>query len=159
VRRVLEKDDLKIGPTETLHDGVATVPTGQSPNTQFPALVADRAALLWWILFIYIVVSFVSFAIGYNSSSHEKGATEDADFWFLVQNTTMQLLGLIITALPGWRDGKLPKPRWVFPAAVAGISFILAIPLILVLPKEWSSLLCTVAGGLQTFMVLQHFVS
>lgn len=71
----------------------------------------------------------------------------------------MQLLGLLISALLEWKTGGLPKWRWVLPSAIAACCSIIAIPLYLILPTEWSSFLSLVAGATQSFMVLQYFLS
>lgn len=119
----------------------------------------DGAFILWLALFGCAVTSTAFFALGYAHSLHLRGTTKDADFWFLIQATIMQLLGLVVSALLERKSGGLPKWRWVLPTAIAGACSITAIPLYLVVPTEWSSFLSLVAGATQSFMVLQHFLS
>jgi chromate transport protein ChrA len=119
----------------------------------------DGAFILWSALFSCAVTSIAFFALGYANSPHLQGTTNDADFWFLIQATIMQLLGLIVSALLERKSGGLPKWRWALPTAIAGACSITAIPLYLVVPTEWSSFLSLVAGATQSFMVLQYFLS
>ena len=129
----------------------------QEPRSTFPSWIQDRTTRLWWMLFIGGAISLISSAVGFAYSRPSKGNTKDAEFWFLVQSTTMQLLGLGIAALLEWREDAMPKHRWAVPAAIACFLAVLAIPLYLMLPTKWSSLSCVVASGLQPFLMLQHF--
>jgi hypothetical protein len=119
----------------------------------------DGAFILWSTLFGCAVTCTVFFALGYAHSPHLQGTTNDADFWFLIQSTIVQLLGLVVSALIERKSGGLPKWRWALPTAIAGACSIIAIPLYLVVPTEWSSFLSLVAGATQSFMILQHFLS
>jgi hypothetical protein len=97
------------------------------------------------------------FCLGYASSPHLRGTTDDADFWFLIAATLTQLQALGVSALLERDRGRLPKWRWVIPAAFAGACSIVAIPLYLYMPTEWSSLFSLFAGIIQAFMVSQFF--
>jgi hypothetical protein len=98
------------------------------------------------------------FALGYSRSLHLQGTIDDADFWFLIQATLVQVQGLVVSALLGQKRGRLPRWRWAIPAAVAAVCSVMAIPLYLSVPKEWSSFLSLVAGTTQSFMILQLFL-
>lgn len=126
-------------------------------RSTFPRWIQDRTTRLWWMLFIGGAISLISSAVGFAYSRPSKGSTKDAEFWFLVQSTTMQLLGLGIAALLEWREDAMPKHRWAVPAAIACFLAVLAVPLYLMLPTKWSSLACVIASGLQPFLMLQHF--
>ncbi|ORY15962.1 hypothetical protein BCR34DRAFT_143714 [Clohesyomyces aquaticus] len=118
----------------------------------------DGAIILWSTFFGCAVTSTALFALGYAHSPHLQGSTHDADFWFLIQTTTMQLLGLGASALLGWNSGDIPKWRWALPTGIAGACSITAIPIYLVVPTEWSTFLSLVAGGTQSFLLLQQFL-
>jgi len=113
------------------------------------------AFILWLVFFSCAIMSTVFFALGYGRSLHVQGTSNDADFWFLIQATLMQVLGLVVSALLEWERGGLPKWRWILPTAIAGYCSITAIPLYLFVPKVWSSYLSLVAGATQTYMTLQ----
>jgi hypothetical protein len=98
------------------------------------------------------------FALGYSRSFHLQGTANDADFWFLIQATLMQVQGLVVSALLERKRGRLSKWRWAFLAAVAAACSIAAIPFYLTVPKEWSAFLSLVAGTTQSFMTLQLFL-
>jgi hypothetical protein len=121
--------------------------------------IVDRTFLLCLILFSCIVTSTAMFALGYAHSPHLKGTINDADFWFLIQAAIMQLLGISVSALLERESGNLPKWRWVFPTAIAGTFSVIAVPLYLAVPTEWSSFLSLTAGATQSFMILQHFLA
>jgi hypothetical protein len=116
------------------------------------------AFVLWMAFFSCTVISTASFALGYARSPHVPGTAKDADFWFLIPATFMQILGLLVSALLERERGGLPKWRWGLPTAVAGACSIMAVPLYLAVPKEWSSFLSLVAGATQSFMTLQLFL-
>jgi hypothetical protein len=159
VRRALEEKDPQLGRDKLQNGRKGSMVRRQGMNPEFSASIMDNTVLLWWTLFICVVASTVFFAAGHARSPHKKGTTKDADFWFLAQSSTMQLLGIVVTALLEWRDGRISVTAWIGPATVAGICSVSAIPTYLILPTEWSSLLGAIAGGIQTFLVLQHFVS
>jgi hypothetical protein len=89
---------------------------------------------------------------------HLRGTANDADFWFLILATLTQVQGLVVSALLEWERGRLPKWRWAGPAAIAGACSIVAIPIYLTVPKEWSSFLSLIAGTTQSFMISQFFL-
>lgn len=119
----------------------------------------DGTFVLWLALFCGIFASVPLFVQGHALSPHEKGTTNDADFWFLKQASIMQLLGSIVSALLESRNGELPRWRWVLPSIIAAACSVTASPLYLLVPTEWSAFLSLIAGDTQSFMVLQHFLS
>jgi hypothetical protein len=114
--------------------------------------------ILWLVVFSCAVAPAALFALGYSRSLHLQGTANDADFWFLIQSTLVQVQALVVSALLERKRGRLPRWRWAIPAAIAAACSIVAIPLYLTVPKEWSSFLSLVAGTTQSFMVLQLFL-
>ncbi|KAF5601774.1 salicylate hydroxylase [Fusarium pseudocircinatum] len=109
-----------------------------------------------WLTFIGTTLSNVwTFALAYNYSEHTPGTTKDADFWFLMQSCITQGFTLIISGIPLRADPRLRKRTWIPPMFLALICTVIAPPLYLTAPTEWSSFVGLVAGGIQAFMVLQ----
>jgi hypothetical protein len=127
------------------------------PDTTAGSKIAN--VFILWLVFLSCAVAPVAlFALGYSRSLHLQGTANDADFLFLIQATVVQVQGLVVSALLERKRGRLPRWRWAIPAAVAAACSIMAIPLYLSVPKEWSSFLSLVAGTIQSFMILQLFL-
>jgi hypothetical protein len=127
------------------------------PNTTAGSKMAN-AFILWLVVFSCAVAPAALFALGYSRSLHLQGTANDADFLFLIQATLVQVQGLVVSALLERKRSRLPRWRWAIPAAVATACSIVAIPLYLSVPKEWSTFLSLVAGTIQSFMILQLFL-
>ncbi|KAI1027141.1 hypothetical protein LB504_008040 [Fusarium proliferatum] len=109
-----------------------------------------------WLTFVGTTLSNTwTFALAYNYSDHKPGTTKDADFWFLMQSCITQGFTLIISGIPLRADSRLRKRTWVPPMLLALICTIIAPPLYLTAPTEWSSFVGLIATGIQAFMVLQ----
>lgn len=96
-----------------------------------------------------------TFALAYYYSDHLPGTTKDADFWFLLQGCITQVFTLIISGIPLKADSRLWKRMWVPPMILALTCTVIAPPLYLTAPTEWSSFVVLIATGIQAFMVLQ----
>jgi hypothetical protein len=86
------------------------------------------------------------------------GSAKDADFWWLVQSTIMQVLGLLTLSVPIWQGSKLPSQNWFWTwlfIGIASLATIVAVPLYLYAPVAYSSTLVFVATACQAFVVLQ----
>jgi hypothetical protein len=105
------------------------------------------------------IANIAFFALGYSRSPHLKGSTRDADFWFLAQASTTQFFGITAFAFLECKHDKLPKWRWALPMVMAGLCSTIATPLYVVAPIEWSTFLALVASLVQTFLILQHFLT
>ncbi|KAF2456357.1 hypothetical protein BDY21DRAFT_346889 [Lineolata rhizophorae] len=92
------------------------------------------------------MVKMVTFAFGYFYSAHEPGTAKDADFWFLIQGCTTQLFSLVVAGLILRQEKRASKLIWGTPTGIALISTILAIPLYLMVPTEWSAFLVMVGA-------------
>ncbi|KAL5389674.1 hypothetical protein DPSP01_002169 [Paraphaeosphaeria sporulosa] len=144
---------------------IQTQPAGNARDGSKPAaavsLVENQrfsAFILWSSFFTCAAISTASFAIGYGRSLHLPGNADDPDFWFLIQASCVQVLGLTVSALIERRRGSLSSWRWCLPTAIAGACAIGSIPLYVFVPKEWSTFLSTITGATQTFMALQYFL-
>ncbi|KAI1027769.1 hypothetical protein LB503_011854 [Fusarium chuoi] len=134
--------------------GAKKVPS-QDTKTGLPTQSGIFTAILW-LTFVGTTLSNVwTFALAYNYSDHKPGTTKDADFWFLMQSCITQGFTLIISGIPLRADTRLRKRTWVPPMLLALICTIIAPPLYLTAPTEWSSFVGLIATGIQAFMVLQ----
>ncbi|KAJ4302811.1 hypothetical protein N0V90_001702 [Kalmusia sp. IMI 367209] len=162
VRGLIQPDDAK---TKSDKELIQIQPAGNVKNETEPGVMIGLAegkhfnAFIFWLAFFSCaVISTALFALGYGRSLHLKGTTNDPDFWFLIQATCIQILGLIVSALVEKKRDGLPAWRWCLPTAIAGACAMGSIPLYLLVPKEWSSFLSGIAGATQTFMALQYFL-
>ena len=98
----------------------------------------------------------------YKSTNTAPGSTSDSDFWLLIENSLMQILGLITTTLISIVP-RLREPHiWVWPKfligciAVLGIDCALAAPVLYVrFCPIYSALVSFLASAAQACMVLQ----
>jgi hypothetical protein len=96
--------------------------------------------------------------LAWSHSDYIAGSAKDADFWWLVQSTIMQVLGLLTLSVPIWQGSKLPSQNWFWTwlfIGIAALATILAIPLYLYAPVAYSSTLVFLATASQSFVVLQ----
>ena len=119
----------------------------------------DHALILWLTYFCCAVTSVGFYALGYSHSPHIAGSTNDPDFWFLMQGCASQLLGLAASALLEWYSSGYRKWRWILPMFIAALCSVLAAPLYVLVPTEWSSFLTFIASATQSFILLQHFLA
>ena len=93
-------------------------------------------------------------------SGQKAGSSTDADFWLLLQTTSMQLLSLFTTLAPLYgrnSEHSLPWPLiWTRVLGVLGFCCSAgAVPLYLFVPIFWSSALSFLGSAFQTGLVLQ----
>jgi len=159
VRSLVQVDDVWTGRDDKLSQIQIASRSRKAtePDTKSGSKIAN-AFILWLVVFSCAVAPAALFALGYSRSLHLQGTADDADFWFLIQATLVQVQGLVVSALLERKRGRLPRWRWAIPAAVAAACSIVAIPLYLSVPREWSSFLSLVAGTIQSFMILQLFL-
>ncbi|KAF5711762.1 salicylate hydroxylase [Fusarium mundagurra] len=128
--------------------GVKKVPS-QDTRAGLATHSGTFTAILW-LTFVGTTLSNVwTFALAYSYSDHKPGTTKDADFWFLMQSCITQGFTLIISGIPLRADPRLPKRTWVPPMLLALICTIIAPPLYLTAPTEWSSFVGLIASGLK----------
>jgi len=91
-------------------------------------------------------------------STHEPGTARDADFWFLVQGSTMQLLGLLTIIIPLVGSHRMLTRQWFWTWGFVGTSFacaVAAVPIYLHYSTACSSTLAFIASAAQGFVVMQ----
>lgn len=91
-------------------------------------------------------------------SPRKPGTIYDADFWFLVQSSMMQLVGLLTIILPLALSGRLPFRQWFWTWLLVGVSFsfsVAPIPVYLYFPTEWSATVGFLGSAAQAFVTLQ----
>jgi len=77
-----------------------------------PANAFRQLVSIVWLTFIATALTGVlSLPQAYKFSSTERGLTTDADFWFLLQASSFQFCGLVVTGLTLWKDAS--KWNWV----------------------------------------------
>ena len=91
----------------------------------------------------------------YQFLPHKSGTSSDADFWFLVQICVSQFVGLILSAGGLWRQSPGSIQYWLPPTLLAVVCIVLAVPLYLFTPTEWSNFAVIVAGAIQSVLILQ----
>jgi hypothetical protein len=159
IRSLVQADDVATKRDDKLSQiRIACRPTKANEPDTTATSKKSKALILWLVVFSCAVAPAALFALGYSRSLHLQGTIDDADFWFLIQATLVQVQGLVVSALLEQKRGRLPRWRWAIPAAVAAVCSVMAIPLYLSVPKEWSSFLSLVAGTTQSFMILQLFL-
>jgi hypothetical protein len=88
-----------------------------------------------------ILTATVPLILGWQRSSGEPGTTADTDFYLLIQNSIMQLLGIFTAIYPLRRGLKATAFRWAQFFAVCGVACAFgSVPMYLYLPTMWSSL-------------------
>ncbi|KAH6626575.1 hypothetical protein B0J18DRAFT_425155 [Chaetomium sp. MPI-SDFR-AT-0129] len=112
-------------------------------------------SLLWTTFAVTAVSNVVFFALGCIYSPHKPGTPEDADFWFLLQSCVSQFFGLAWLAIPLWHNPHVPRRSWIAMVGVAAVCTVVAAPLYLYVPTEWSTFVASTGGAIQAFLSLQ----
>lgn len=112
---------------------------------------------------VSIAISVFPLGLAFHTSTiAAPGSTSDADFWLLIQNSLMQVLGLATTTL----ISLVPRPRkqsilaWpnllIWTIAILGLGSALSAPLLYVRIRPiYSALISFLASAAQACMVLQ----
>jgi hypothetical protein len=104
------------------------------------------------------LLSVIPVAKAWQYSRHEPGIAHDADFWFLIQGSMVQILGLLTIVIPLVGNDRMLTKQWFWTWGFIGMSFVCAVtavPIYLYCPTEWSSMLAFMASAAQGFVVLQ----
>lgn len=125
---------------------------------QQPKPQSTLIAMMWGTFLVIFVITFPTLALGWMHSPHQPGTKNDADFWFLIQSSSMAVLSIFMMALPIWNGNNLQRASktslWLF--MIVGIIAALIAPVMyLYVPTEWSAFLSILAGTVQTFATLQ----
>ncbi|KAF2671636.1 hypothetical protein BT63DRAFT_422185 [Microthyrium microscopicum] len=119
----------------------------------------SRTVILWLTFSITTIATIPLFALGYSFSPHQHGTFEDADFWFLLQSSLTQLLGTVLSFIPIYKENKLPRRVSITLMIAALLATLLATPLYILVPTEWSGFLSIIGASIQAFQVLQIVIS
>ena len=93
-------------------------------------------------------------AIKYSTS--ERGKITDADFWFLLQVSSFQFCGLLVTGLTLWKDAS----RWNWaPIGLALLATVAGPTLYCFTPSFFGVVSNTLAGFVQAFVVLRGAIA
>ncbi|OCK92090.1 uncharacterized protein K441DRAFT_640740 [Cenococcum geophilum 1.58] len=109
------------------------------------------------ILFAVILAAIPGYK-AWQYSPRKPGTIQDADFWFVVQGSMMQLVGLLTIILPLTLSGRLLIQRWFWTWLLVGVSFscsVAPIPVYLYFPTEWSATVAFLGSAAQAFVTLQ----
>lgn len=113
---------------------------------------------LSFIVPVVSALSIIPAALAWTHSNHQVGTAADADFYSLISNVAMQLLGLLAMMISVISNRHLANETWFwtwilasFSAGCAGI----AIPLYLIVPTEWSAAISFAGAVAQVFVTLQ----
>jgi drug/metabolite transporter (DMT)-like permease len=105
-----------------------------------------------------VILAVIPGALGWTHSPHVPGTKDDADFYFLIQTSLMQLLGLLTLTLPLLVRLRHPSQPWYWTWFFVGASFacsVAATVLYLYIPTEWSFTVSFLASAAQVFVILQ----
>ena len=122
----------------------------ESTSGMFPTLA--------FLVPIVSVFSCVPAALVWYHSPHQVGALQDADFYQMLTNTTMQLRSVVTVVVPTLYNNRLIKQAWFCTwilAACSTFCAIVAVPLYLVVPTEWSFTVSFAGSVAQAFVTLQ----
>lgn len=111
------------------------------------------------LLVLSVVCSMIFLMLGFRASPKAAGTTADAAFWFTLSNSTMSIVGLLITVLPLWHTVWLSQ-AWVLTLCcvfVAIVSVLSSIAVYLLAPTgtEWSSVMGFTGPAAQALMTLE----
>lgn len=136
--------------------GLSSLPSASTNIEQAQQLpIARISMLLWASVAVTIAAGVPLLTQAWRFSDHEAGARSDDDFWFLIQQTIMQLLGLLVSTIPLRQRKDIPYLAWAAPTGVCAITTILSLALYCVVDKWWSSFCGVLAGAVQAFLVVQ----
>jgi hypothetical protein len=156
-RRIAHKTRLDPHNTELNHQFLDSQP--KTIVTAFPATSnSNTKAALTFLVPVLSFLSCIPAALAWTQSAHQPGTTSDADFFQLISNTAMQLLGNMTLIIPTVSNARLVGQAWLWTWVLAGTSTvcaIMAIPLYLNAPTEWSGTVSFAGNVMQAFVALQ----
>ncbi|KAK0751301.1 hypothetical protein B0T18DRAFT_361708 [Schizothecium vesticola] len=123
--------------------------------TPGPVSLTKITALLWLTFLITALCNVWTFSEGYRLSPHDSGTTQDSDFWFLLQGCISQVFGMGYMIIPLLKKTQVRRRFWLPPTIVAMICTVLAVPLYVSSPKEWSAFCMLTGTAVQAFLSLQ----
>lgn len=102
-------------------------------------------------------------------SDHKVGKFKNDSFWSQLQSSIAQSIGLLIASLSLWKRFKKERQNswdenrrqrkrywaWIVPTIVSFLCAVLAIPLYVVAPTDWSAFMSMVSIAIQTLVIAQ----
>ncbi|KAI8633516.1 hypothetical protein F5Y19DRAFT_413953 [Xylariaceae sp. FL1651] len=107
---------------------------------------------------VICLLSCIPIALAWTHSDPNVGTVADANFYQLIAGSILQVLGLGTTLYPTLFHSKLSRPSWFltwFLAAISLIFTILSIPLYVLLPTAWSTVIAFAGTAAQPLILLQ----
>jgi flagellar biosynthesis protein FlhB len=104
------------------------------------------------------LLSCIPTALAWTHTTASVGTIDDANFYQLLSNTAMQLLGLLTLIWPTVFDARLATMAWFWTWILGGVSVCctaVAVPVYLWLPTGWSGILSFSGSVAQALVVLQ----
>jgi len=94
--------------------------------------------------------------VAYKYSDTEHGLWTEPDFWFLLQLSSFQFCGLLVTGLTLWEDASI----WTRVAIGVGLLGTITGPVIYCFtPPFWGVMLSSLAGMMQSLVVLRGAIA
>ncbi|KAK3390147.1 hypothetical protein B0H63DRAFT_464852 [Podospora didyma] len=124
------------------------------------ATSSDNTSTLIAITAVAIFATFVPLGIAWAYRDDSSGTWFDMDFWLLVQNALMQLLGIFMAMRPisVTKDNTTPRKAWHWAIWFAGLGSLCSVAsvfLYLYVPRFWSGFASFAATAAQVSMVVQ----
>lgn len=110
------------------------------------------------LTFLFTLIASITSIIAWNKSPHAPGTRHDADFWYLVQNSLLQILSTSNTIIAIRCQPWLTLEAWFWTWAFVGVALTcetVAVPLYLYAPTEWSATMAFVGSAAQAIVALQ----
>lgn len=125
----------------------------------FPPLSNKNTnSALTFLVPVLSLLSCIPTALAWMHSAHLPGTTSDADFYQLISNSTMQILSTLTLIIPTFSNARLVSQAWFWTWVLAGTSTVcsvVAVPLYLNTPTEWSAAVGFVGNVMGAFVTLQ----
>jgi hypothetical protein len=123
----------------------------------FPASKNANSTLAFLIP-VFSLLSCIPAALAWVHSTHQIGTVQEADFFQLLSNSAMQLLGTLTLIIPTIFNARLVGQAWFWTwvlATASTICSIVAVPIYLTVPTEWSAAISFAGNVMQGFVTLQ----
>jgi hypothetical protein len=108
------------------------------------------------IVSVGVLVSFIPIIFAWRNAEATPGSTTDADFWLILQNAMLQILGVCTAMLPIYKRFQGAAWHWARAfSIICCFCAISSIPIYLYMPTMWSALLSFFGSAAQAYLALQ----
>lgn len=108
------------------------------------------------IVFLTTLISIIPLLVAWQHSTNDRGSATESDFWLLILNSIMCLVGIFCAIFPSFWYPLSAYNRWAQWLSVFGcVAAIAAIPMYRYLPTMWSALVAFLAQAIQGVVTLQ----